>query len=116
LLEQPRCAEAAVRDLVALWACGAVTRWSTDTTFTPRDAAWAITAFSAFGLDGLTTIAFAPAEIRLRRSAFCSAGPPFRFATLTELTLPLASACALTEQIISSRQPFPTSVFETPMT
>jgi hypothetical protein len=30
--------------------------------------------------------------------------------------LPLARACALTEQIISSRQPLPTSVFETPRT
>src|SRR5205085_3166918 len=75
-----------------------------------------MTLFNAFGLDGLTTIAFTPAEIRLRRSALCSAGPPFRFAILTELTLPLAAACALTEQIISSRQPLPTSVFETPRT
>src|SRR5947208_7413670 len=82
----------------------------------PRAAACAITLFRALGLDGLTTIAFAPAEMRFRRSAFCSAGPPFRFATFTELTLPLASASALTEQIISSRQPLPTSVLETPRT
>ena len=34
-------------------------------------------------------IAFAPAEIRLRMSALCSAGPPFRLATMTLLTLPL---------------------------
>ena len=61
-------------------------------------------------------IALAPAEIRLRMSAFCSAGPPFRFATITFETLPLESACALIAQIISSRQPLPTSVFETPST
>src|SRR5436309_10430464 len=61
-------------------------------------------------------IAFAPAEIRLRMSAACSAGPPFRSATITLLTLPLAAACALTAQIISSRQPLPTSVLETPRT
>src|SRR5919199_1296950 len=54
--------------------------------------------------------------MRFRRSAFCSAGPPLRFAIFTELTLPLALACALTEQIISSRQPLPTRVFETPRT
>ena len=48
-------------------------------------------------------------------SAICSAGPPLRLATITLLTLPLASACALTAQIISSRQPLPTSVLETPM-
>src|SRR5436309_10480600 len=61
-------------------------------------------------------IAFAPAEIRLRMSAACSAGPPFRSATITLLTLPLAAASALTAQIISSRQPLPTSVLETPRT
>src|SRR4051794_4306528 len=61
-------------------------------------------------------IAFAPAEIRLRMSAICSAGPPFLFATITLLTLPLAAAWALIEQIISSRQPLPTSVFDTPST
>ena len=61
-------------------------------------------------------IAFAPAEIRLRMSAICSAGPPLRLAMITLLTMPLAFACALTAQIISSRQPLPTSVFETPMT
>ena len=69
---------------------------------------------SALPLDGLMMIAFAPAEIRLRISAICSAGPPLRFATITLLTMPLAAACALTAQIISSRQPLPTSVFETP--
>ena len=82
----------------------------------PRAAAWAITALSALPLDGLMMIALAPAEIRLRMSAICSAGPPLRFATITLLTLPLASACALIAQIISSRQPLPTSVFDTPST
>src|SRR5690242_7551103 len=75
-----------------------------------------MTLLSAVELDGLMMIAFAPAEMRLRMSALCSAGPPFRFATTTLLTTPLATACALTAQIISSRQPLPTSVFETPRT
>ena len=35
---------------------------------------------------------------------------------MTSLTLPLASDCALTAQIISSRQPLPASVLLTPMT
>ncbi len=61
-------------------------------------------------------IAFAPAEIRLRISAACSAGPPLRSATITLLTMPLATAWALTAQIISSRHPLPTSVFDTPRT
>ena len=91
-------------------------RWSTDTILTPRAAAWATTALSAFALDGLMMIAFAPAEIRLRMSAICSAGPPLRLATITFETLPLESAWALTAQIISSRQPLPTSVLLTPST
>ena len=91
-------------------------RWSTETIFTPRAAACATTELSALALDGLMMIAFAPAEIRLRMSAICSAGPPLRLATMTFETLPLASACALTAQIISSRQPLPTSVLLTPST
>src|SRR5690242_20867495 len=75
-----------------------------------------MTLLSAVELDGLMMIAFAPAEMRLRMSAACSAGPPFRSATITLLTTPLAAACALTAQIISSRQPLPTSVLETPRT
>src|SRR5215467_538639 len=75
-----------------------------------------MTLLSAVELDGLMMIAFAPAEIRLRMSAACSAGPPLRSATITLLTMPLACAWALTAQIISSRQPLPTSVFDTPMT
>ena len=59
---------------------------------------------------------FAPAEIRLRRSAICSEGPPFRLARITLETFPDASASALIEQTISSRQPLPMSVFETPTT
>jgi hypothetical protein len=50
-----------------------VIRWSTETIFTPRAAACATTELSAVALDGLMMIAFAPAEIRLRMSAFCSA-------------------------------------------
>src|SRR5215217_1663582 len=101
---------------VTFHAPGAVTRWSTETTLIPRAAACWITGLSAVALEGLMMIAFAPAEIRLRMSALCSAGPPFLFATITLLTTPLAFACALTAQIISSRQPLPTSVFETPIT
>ena len=59
---------------------------------------------------------FAPAEMRLRMSAICSDGPPLRLATTTFETLPEASASALIEQIISSRQPLPISVLETPTT
>src|SRR4051812_39255770 len=73
-----------------------------------------MTPFSAVELDGLMMIALAPAEIRLRMSAVCSAAPPLRFASLTDLTTLLAVACALTAQIISSRQPLPTSVLDTP--
>ena len=40
-------------------------------------------------------IALTPAEIRLRRSAICSAGPPLRLATMTFETMPEASACGL---------------------
>src|SRR4051812_3858837 len=101
---------------VTLCADGAVTRWSTETTLTPRALACAITELSALALDGLITMALAPAEIRLRMSAICSAGPPLRLATMTLLTTPLAFDCALIAQIISSRQPLPTSVLETPMT
>src|SRR5829696_8558619 len=101
---------------VTFQAPGADTRWSIETTLIPRAAACWITGLSAVALEGLMMIAFAPAEIRLRMSALCSAGPPFLFATITLLTTPLAFACALTAQIISSRQPLPTSVFETPIT
>jgi hypothetical protein len=58
----------------------------------------------------------APAEIRLRKSAICSEGPPLRLARMTLETLPEAKASALTEQTISSRQPVPISVLETPTT
>src|SRR5918992_547095 len=54
--------------------------------------------------------------MRFWRSAICSVGPPLRLATMTSLTMPLASDSAFTEQIISSRQPFPTSVLLTPTT
>src|SRR4051812_17166400 len=78
-------------------------------------ACW-ITGFSAAASAGLAMIALAPAEIRLRIAAICSGAPPFWFWTMTLLTLPLAAACALIEQIISSRKPLPTSVLLTPIT
>src|SRR3954466_10478101 len=84
--------------------------------FTPRRLASAITEFSAVASAGLMMIAFAPEEIRLRIAAICSGAAPFWLETRTLLTLPLAAACALTAQIISSRHPLPTSVLETPRT
>src|SRR5439155_199834 len=94
----------------------AVTRWSTEMILTPFAAACAITPFSALGLAGLMMIAFAPAEMRLRMSAIWPAGSVSRFARTTFETLPLTSASALIEQIISSRQPLLMCVFETPRT
>src|SRR5262249_13605574 len=75
-----------------------------------------ITGSSALRSDGLTIMMLQPAEIRLRRSAICSDGPPLRLARMTLETLPDAKASALIEQTISSRQPLPTSVLETPTT
>ena len=60
-------------------------------------------------------IAFAPDEIRLRMPAICALASPLTLWTRTSSTWPEASACALTEQIISSRQPLPTSVLLTPI-
>src|SRR5580700_9792004 len=80
----------------------------------PLSAACLITGLSASRSDGLRMIALTPAEIRLRISAICSDGPPLRLATITFETRPEASASALIEQIISSRQPLPISVLETP--
>src|SRR6266542_4357484 len=82
----------------------------------PLSLACLMTGLSFSRSDGLTMIALTPCEMRLRRSAICSVGPPLRLATTTLLTLPLASASALTEQIISSRQPLPTRVLLTPTT
>src|SRR5919109_1508198 len=45
----------------------------------------------------------------------CSLAPPLTLWTRTSETLPLARACAFTEQIISSRQPLPTRVLLTPI-
>src|SRR5450631_3433077 len=75
-----------------------------------------MTGLSASRSEGLTMITLTPAEIKLRRSAICSEGPPLRLAMTIFDTNPEASACALMEQIISSRQPFPVNVLETPTT
>ena len=81
---------------------------------------WAIassmTGLSCSRSDGLTMIASTPCEIRFWRSWICSVGPPFLEIAMTSLTSPLASAWALTAQIISSRQPLPARVLLTPMT
>jgi hypothetical protein len=61
-------------------------------------------------------IALTPCEISWRMPAACCCAVAFWFQTTTFVTLPLARACALTAQIISSRQPLPTSVLDTPMT
>ena len=74
-----------------------------------------MTGFSASRSAGLTMIAFAPDEIRLRMPAICALASPLTLWTSTSETWPEASACALTEQIISSRQPLPTSVLLTPI-
>ena len=67
------------------------------------------------GSAGLTTMASTPAEIRLRMSSSWPAASVLRWAMLRLATLPEASACALIAQIISSRQPLPCTVLETPM-
>src|SRR3954447_11814121 len=100
--------------LVTLRTSGESIAWSTEMIFTPRLLASEMTELSAVASAGLMMIAFAPEEIRLRIAAICSGAAPFWLDTRTLLTAPLASACALTAQIISSRQPLPTSVFETP--
>src|SRR4051794_6078832 len=100
--------------LVTLRTSGESIAWSTEMIFTPRRLASEMTELSAVASAGLMMIAFAPEEIRLRIAAICSGAAPFWFETRTLSTAPLASACALTAQIISSRQPLPTSVLETP--
>src|SRR5260370_9524754 len=58
----------------------------------------------------------APDEMRLRMSAIWPAASVLRLAMTTFETTPEALAWALSEQIISSRQPLPCSVLETPPT
>ena len=67
------------------------------------------------GSAGLTTMALTPAPIRLRMSSSCPAASVFRCAMLSDSTLPEASACAFIAQIISSRQPLPCTVLDTPI-
>src|ERR687893_767175 len=100
--------------LVTLRTSGESIAWSTETIFTSRRLASEMTELSAVASAGLMMIAFAPEEIRLRMAAICSGAAPFWLDTSTFSTLPSASACALTAQIISSRQPLPTNVLETP--
>src|SRR5438309_10046453 len=102
--------------LLTTYAVGSDTAWSTATTTMPLSVACLITALSASRSDGLMTITFAPEEIRLRMSAICPAASVLRLAMTTLETTPDALAWALIEQIISSRQPLPCSVLETPTT
>ena len=102
--------------LLTTYAVGSDTAWSTATTTMPLSVACLITALSASRSDGLMTITFAPDEIRLRMSAICPAASVLRLAMTTLETTPDALAWALIEQIISSRQPLPCSVLETPTT
>ena len=67
------------------------------------------------GSAGLTTMASTPALIRLRMSSSWPAASVLRWAMLSLATSPEASACALIAQIISSRQPLPCTVLETPI-
>src|SRR4051794_15632905 len=101
--------------LVTFRTSGESIAWSTEMIFTPRRLASAMTELSAVASAGLMMIALAPEEIRLRIAAICSGAAPFWLETRTFETWPLAAACALTAQIISSRQPLPTSVLETPI-
>src|SRR5919199_6726034 len=80
-----------------------------------RRAASLITGSSADRSAGLMMIALAPDEIRLRMPWIWALASPLTLWTRTSETCPEASACALTEQIISSRQPLPTSVLLTPI-
>src|ERR1700674_658737 len=82
----------------------------------PLSVASLMTGSSALRSDGLSTITFTPAEIRLRISAIWPLGSVVRLAVMTLETMPEAFAWALMEQIISSRKPLPVSVFEIPTT
>src|SRR6266581_1652935 len=75
-----------------------------------------MTASRALRSDGFMTITFTPAEIRLRTSAIWPLGSVVRLAVMILETTPEAFACALMEQIISSRKPLPVSVLEMPTT
>src|SRR3954462_7855261 len=80
-----------------------------------RAAASLITGSSAVRSAGLMMIALAPDEIRLRMPWICALASPLTLWTSTSETWPEARAWAFTEQIISSRQPLPTSVLLTPI-
>src|SRR5690349_18117116 len=81
----------------------------------PRRSASLITGSSALRSAGLMTIALAPDEIRLRMPWIGALASPLTLWTSTSETWPEARACAFTAQIISSRQPLPTSVLLTPI-
>src|SRR2546421_1352189 len=99
-----------------MYAEGSETAWSTATTTIPFAVASLITGLSASRSDGLITITLAPEEMRLRMSAIWPVASVVRLATITLETTPDALAWALIEQIISSRQPLPVSVLDTPTT
>src|SRR5438132_14274788 len=80
----------------------------------PLSVAGLMTELSASRSEWLITITLAPEEIRFRMSAICPAASVLRLAMTTLETTPDALAWALIEQIISSRQPLPCSVLETP--
>ncbi len=75
-----------------------------------------MTGLSFSRSEGFTMMAFTPWEMRFCMSWICSVGPPFLEMAMTLLTWPDASDCALTAQIISSRQPLPANVLLTPIT
>jgi hypothetical protein len=92
-----------------------VTAWSTEMTGMSASAASASASFTASGLTGFTMIASTSAAMRFRRSSSCPAASVSRWNTVSSATWPESTACALIEQIISSRQPLLVSVFDTPM-
>src|SRR3984893_1198773 len=82
----------------------------------PLSEASLMTGSSALRSEGLSTMTFTPAEIRLRMSAIWPLGSVLRLAMTIFETTPDALAWALMEQIISSRKPLPVSVLEMPTT
>src|SRR2546426_10515686 len=99
-----------------MYAEGSETAWSTATTTIPFAVASLMTALSASRSDGLIALPWGPDEIRWRVSAIWPAASVLRLAMITLETTPETLAWALIEQIISSRQPLPCSVLETPTT
>jgi hypothetical protein len=81
----------------------------------PASVASLIAALIPSAFDGLTTMAFTPAWIRLRISSSWPAASVLRCAMFRLATLPEAKASAFMAQTICSRQPLPCTVLEMPI-